>query len=124
MTSVLTVTGGKKHERDIAKTVVRWCFTNKVVIHHDIDIYVKICKYRRYQCWGSCVESDYNNTPMTKFNITVANNQSIRDFVATIIHEMIHVNQYITGTWEGDGEEECEKKQFTLTDELWRQNTI
>jgi len=29
---------------------------------------------------------------------------------------MVHVNQYITDTWEGDGEEECEDRQYDLAD--------
>ena len=116
---------GTKQQREIAEKVIRWCFENKVVIRHGIDIDLKICKYVTHQCWGTCIEHGTDNWPLvTWFNITVANDQTIRDFVATLIHELIHVNQYITGEWEGDGEKECEEKQFVIADEIWENGVL
>ena len=51
--------------------------------------------------------------------------QPLRDFVATIVHEMIHVAQWEKNEWyETDGEKECEDLQYKLTDELWRKNIL
>ena len=118
------IKGGTKQQREIAEKVIRWCFENKVVIRHGIDIDVKICKYVTHQCWGSVVDSGGEITSMTMFDMTIANNQSIRDFVATIAHEMVHINQYITGEWEGDGEKECEDKQYDIADKIWKDGII
>jgi len=109
------IKGGTKQQREIAEKVIRWCFENKVVIRHGIDIDVKICKYVTHQCWGSVVESD---------DEIIANNQSIRDFVATIAHEMVHINQYITGEWEGDGEKEAEDNQYVIADKVWQEGIV
>ena len=118
------ITGGTKQQRQITESVIRWCFINKVVVRHGIDINVKICKYVTHQCWGSVVDSGGEITSMTMFDMTIANNQSIRDFVATIVHEMVHINQYITGEWEGDGEKECEEKQYAIADKIWKKGVI
>lgn len=120
------ITGGKKHEREIAEKVIRWCLENGVVspiVGSDINIKLKICKYATYDCWGTCIESG-DKSWYWSFNITIANDQSIRDFVATIVHEIVHVNQYVTGEWEGDGEKECEEKQYAITDEIWNSGTF
>ena len=40
--------------------------------------------------------------------------------MATITHELVHVNQWETGEWEGDGEKEAEMFQYILADQIWR----
>jgi len=42
----------------------------------------------------------------------------------TIVHEMIHVKQYVRNEWTGDGEQEAEKLEDELTDELWKENIL
>ena len=118
------IKGGTKQQREITEKVIRWCFKNKVVIRHGIDIDVKICKYVTHQCWGSVVDSGGEINSMTMFDMTIANNQSIRDFVATIAHEMVHINQYITGEWEGDGEKEAEDNQYVIADKVWQEGIV
>jgi hypothetical protein len=61
---------------------------------------------------------------MRKFQIAVATNQTIRDFVMTVVHEMVHVKQYARKEWLLDGEPEAWGIQEILTDELWEDNVI
>jgi len=68
-------------KQDIAERVVQWCLDN-VLKRNDIDINMEICKYKTYKCWGTCVDDDGEDNG---FHITIANDQSIRDFVATSI---------------------------------------
>jgi hypothetical protein len=114
------VKGGKQFEQSIVLETINWCFEEGVLTSMP-DISVEICKYKTYKCYGTCVE---RNDDMTSFNITVANDQTIRDFVATLIHELIHVNQYITGIWKGDGEKECDDRQYPLTDKIWKEGVF
>ncbi len=116
---MIKVTGGTNHQKDICKSVTDWCFRNKV-IEKKADVFIRICKYKTFQCYGTCVEGSLKNS----YRITVANDQNIRDFVATLIHELIHVNQYVTGVWKGDGEKECEDRQYPLTDKCWSEGVI
>lgn len=111
----IAINGDDPEYEKIARDVIEWCFEEGVVCRDGIDIHVELCKHKTYDCWGSIVESDWCWS-MTSWEMTVATDQSPRDFVATIMHEMIHVNQAITHTWEGDGEEECEQRQYELAD--------
>lgn len=114
---VVKITGGKKHERRIVDKVIVWCFK-----HYKIktNINVRIGKFKDYDCWGTCSEEDEKD----KYIITIANDQNIRDFVATVVHEMIHIKQFVTGKCRGDGENECDRLQYKLTDKLWKENII
>ena len=125
-TKKFNITGGKKHEREIASKAISWCLENDVVTSiagSDINIKLNICKYKTYDCWGSCIESE-DKPWYWSFNMTIANDQSIRDFVATIMHEMIHVNQYVTEEWDGDGEAEAEYWQYKLADKFWNSGAM
>ena len=116
---MIKVTGGTDNEKYICHSVIDWCFHNKV-IERIVDVHVRICKYNTFKCHGTCVDTAWTDL----YRITVANDQSVRDFVATLMHELIHVNQYVTGYWEGDGEKECEDRQYELTDQCWTEGTI
>ena len=118
---MMVIKGGTKQQREIAEKVIRWCFEKKIVIRHDIDIHMEIVEDS--DCWGSCVDS-FNDRSMSSFDITIFGEQTMRDFVATIMHEMVHVNQYITGRWTGDGEKEAEDRQYELTDKLMKENNL
>ena len=105
-----------KYERQIIEATVKWC--GEYLFLDNVSISIRIKNYD--DCWGSCVEGEVKKS----YRITVANNQSLRDFVATVVHEMIHVKQWETGKWHGDGEEECDKRQYNITDKLWKCGVI
>jgi hypothetical protein len=48
----------------------------------------------------------------------------LRDFLATLMHELVHVLQWERGEWEDDGEKEAEDKQYELADEFWKEGLI
>ena len=56
--------------------------------------------------------------------ISVATDQNFRDFVATLMHELVHVQQWELDKWEGDGEKEAESRQYELADEFWKEGLI
>ena len=76
--------------------------------------------YDDLQCYGMCEEGTVPNT----YIIHVARDQTLRDWVATLVHEMIHVNQWETGEWTGDGEKECTDLQYKITDLLWKEGVL
>ena len=101
---------------DVAEKVAHWC-----VEKFDIDpTHIAISIRRKYKdCWGTCSE-----TSIGKYKIMVVARQSLRDFVATVVHEMVHVKQWETEEWKGDGEREAERLQYKLTDELWQEDVL
>jgi len=114
--NTIQVKGGKKYQKDIAEETVWWCLGYFDI--DDVNIRVKIEPYK--DCWGTCSEGNKEQS----YDITVVNNQSLRDFIATVVHEMVHVKQYVKNRWKGDGEEEAERLQYKLTDKLWKEDTI
>ena len=100
-----------------ADKVVHWCVTRFELKDITINITIK----RESDWWGDCGEETEEN----HYGIMVCLKQSLRDLVATIVHEMIHVTQWENNEWyETDGEKECEDLQYKLTDELWKENVL
>ena len=112
------VTGGYQHERDMTRIVVSWCINMFKLDVYNTDINVSL-KPRFTDCYGTCVDNDEGG-----YDIEICFNQSLRDFVATIVHEMVHVKQYVTGKWKGTGEREASDLQYKLTDKLWKENIL
>mgnify|MGYP000451013090 CR=1 FL=1 len=103
--------------KNIADKVVEWC-----CVYYELDaiIKLKVGKYSDFGCWGTCTEGTKENY----YNIEIAKDQSLRGFVATVVHEMIHVKQWETGKWKGTGEQEASNLQYKLTDKLWKENLL
>jgi hypothetical protein len=117
---MIQVVGGKKFERDVATKTVVWSIKRLSLSRiKGIDIFIKIKSLNN--CAGYCEEL---NDDDRSFIIAVDNNQSLRDFVITVIHEMVHVRQYVRNKWEGDGETEAWSLQYSLADELWKDNIL
>jgi len=117
---MIQVVGGKKLERDIAKKTVAWSIKRLGISRiRNLDIFIKIKNLD--DCTGYCQKLNDN---ARSFIIAVDNNQSLRDFVVTVIHEMVHVKQYVRNKWDGDGESEAWGLQDTLADEIWKENSI
>lgn len=76
--------------------------------------------YEDLNCYGMCEEGLVPNT----YIIHVARDQTLRDWVATLVHEMIHVNQWETNEWSDDGEKECNDLQYKITDLLWKEGVL
>jgi len=112
----IKVKGGNEHEQFMVHGVVDWC------INHfdlgDVAVNFRLEKYK--DCWGYCLEGKEENS----YNIMIATDQTLRDFVATIVHEMVHVMQWETGKWIGEGEREASKLQYKLTDKLWKEGIL
>ena len=80
---------------------------------------IKVDLYHEYNllgCWG-----DSEQISDTEYSIRICTDQTLRDFVATVCHEMVHVNQWVTNKWSGDGEKEAEKLQYKMADKFWKE---
>jgi hypothetical protein len=76
--------------------------------------------YKSIKCHGQIREYGVGNSG-TDYVIDLDYEQNLRDFIATVMHELLHLRQYETGVWSGDGEKECELQQYELADKFWRQ---
>ena len=94
--------------------VVRWCCQMMELEGLTINVYLRD-EYSEIKC---CGDSEQVND--TEYNIRIFTGQSLRDFVATITHEMVHIEQWVKNEWSGDGEKEAEDRQYELADAYWK----
>ena len=107
-------------KKELANKAIEWCIKKFGLSDiEDLKILVKVETLD--DCWGYCEQEipDSNS-----YIIGVEQTQKLRDFIMTIVHEMIHLKQYITNEWEGDGEEEAIELESKLTDELWKEGIL
>lgn len=104
--------------KDVSRTVVEYCVN---YFNFDgVTIMVMLDRECKNDEWGS----SWTQKGEHHYGVSVCVDQGLRDFVATVVHEMIHINQWETDEWEGDGEAEAENLQFTITDELWKDGVL
>ena len=132
MTYVITKYGDRELQ-GVAEIAGHWLSeffelkdVKKVVIDIDPDL----------DCWGECGERDVagvilidthqfpTETEDATYEISVNPKQCLRDFIATIVHEFVHIKQWETGEWDGDGEAEANHLQYTITDRMWKEGVF
>jgi len=113
---MIKVKGGKKYQKDIVIQTAEWCVNHFCL--NGVDVKFRLEKYK--DCWGYCTEGNKEHS----YNIKIATDQIFRDFVATVVHEMVHVMQWETGIWKGEGEREASRLQYKLTDKLWQEGIL
>ena len=95
---IINYTGSTKANRALAEKTVLWSI-KKLGLNRmrslNIDVKLKNLKDGEF---GFCDIQDDNRN----FIIEVNKNVSIKDFVSTIIHEMVHVKQYARNEMNGD----------------------
>ena len=84
----------------------------------NINIRLNAWQYKDLKCYGQCYEWDHSDK--IDYVIDIAIDQSIRDTLATIFHECVHLWQWERGHWKGEGEREAKDLQYELADEYWR----
>ena len=93
----------------ITKCRALFCIPRSVIVDCRLEV--------SSDSWGCCSQvSD------THYIVRINPDMSIRDTVATTIHEMTHIKQWLFPPHDSivdDGEVEAEKIQYKLTDLLW-----
>jgi uncharacterized protein YjaZ len=97
---------------EYARKVIEW-FVKKYNL--ECKVKVKIVLSEKMDCWGATEEGKKRN----EYLIWVAKDQSLREFIATVVHEMVHVKQYERKKWSGTGEAEANRLQYKLADRMW-----
>ena len=88
--------------------------THPEVVFHPVP-------YEKIKCCGLSYAHDYE---LDVYVIEVALGQTLRDFIATVVHEMVHVKQWVTNRWWGDGEREARRLQYKLADKFWKEGLL
>ena len=106
----------------VKRCIIALC--EKMNIEHvELDIYLG--DYDDLDCWGECTQGKARQRgEHNQYCIRICTQQSLRDLIATVCHEMVHVQQWETNKWRGDGEVEAENRQYILADELWNEGVL
>jgi len=102
----------------IANKVVVWC-RNYFSISKDVTIQLRLDIYKDLDCWGVSEQMEDK-----VYSVIISTDQSLRDFIATIVHEMVHVKQWESDEWDGDGEAEAAHLQYRVTDHMWKEGVF
>ena len=110
----------KTNHRELVNSVVHWFLGRYALNRKSADqnriLNVNLKTYTTMKCWGECSEGEDG----VDYNIDIATDQSLRDFIATLMHEMVHVLQWERGSWKGEGEREATQLQYELADDFWK----
>lgn len=85
----VNVHGGSKSQRRLAESAVHWYIRKFLPKVRNLDIDVQIKKLNRATN-GFCTRIDQR-----EYDIELHSKMSVAELAATIIHEMIHVKQYV-----------------------------
>jgi len=105
---MITITNAPPNRGEIMKNTVLW-FLKFFKLPTDLNVHVAVQRHKG--CYGTCQELE----GLEGWEITVDPRLGLRDLISTLIHEMVHVWQWVSGSWEGDGEREAERLSGLLT---------
>ena len=94
----IEVNGGNKFQKEIAYKVVEFCIKELMPRIRTLDITVNIKKIKS-DAVGYCMMEDTNR----EFEIEVSKELSLKEFISTLTHEMVHVKQYARNEMDGCG---------------------
>tara|TARA_R100000426_G_C4800046_1_gene102165 strand:+ start:57 stop:446 length:390 start_codon:yes stop_codon:yes gene_type:complete len=110
----------KTNHRELVNSVVHWFLGRYALNRKSADqnriLNINLKTSKTMKCWGECSEGENG----IDYNIDIATDQSLRDFIATLMHEMVHVLQWERGSWKGEGEREATQLQYELADDFWK----
>ena len=87
-----------------------------------VNVRINAWQYKDLKCYAQCYEWEHSD--QMDYVIDVAIDQSIRDTLATIFHECVHLWQWERGHWKGEGEREACQLQYELADEYWKSGNV
>tara|TARA_R110002020_G_scaffold227088_1_gene437710 strand:+ start:882 stop:1271 length:390 start_codon:yes stop_codon:yes gene_type:complete len=107
--------------RQIVEVASDWFLDKYNMQDPEMTIKMNLTNSKTLKCWGESFQVD---SGLKIYSVSIATDQYLRDFIATLMHELVHVYQWERGEWEDDGEKEAEDKQYELADEFWKEGLI
>lgn len=87
---VVCVEGGLKWQREMVQNLAEWTLHELMPRHRKCEVLISLKDLTKDGVEGWCMEEDDR-----LFHVQVEKNQTMRDLVATVVHELIHVKQYV-----------------------------
>ena len=109
--NIVEVTGGNRFQREIAEKTIYEMISALLPRVRTLEIIVEIKKLTG-DAVGWCMMEDTNR----EFTIEVSKDLTLKDFVTTLCHEMVHVKQYYRKEMDGYGKKWKKGRVATKTD--------
>ena len=93
----IEVTGGIKKERELAEEIVWWCMDMLMPRLRVMDINFEFCKTFEDGALGFCYRGDDDREYNIQIDKRLGRTVCKKEFIETIVHEMVHVWQGATG---------------------------
>lgn len=88
----LEIKGGDAKLKELSEQVVEFAVLALKLDRFNLEINLKLKNLKGVEGW--CIWEDTNIRPR-EFTIEVRKNQTKANFITTILHEMVHVKQYV-----------------------------
>ena len=95
--NIVEVTGGNRFQREIAEKVIQFCIKEMMPRVRTLYIELKIKKMTG-DAVGYCMIGDDNR----EIEIECSKDLTLKDFVTTVAHEMVHAKQYYRKEMDGE----------------------
>lgn len=89
-------TSGYGYSKRLCTDILQW-FCAEYMPRHKVAIDVHHCGLRYDDSYGFCDVIDGFRRPR-EFKISLQSRMSKHDYTTTLLHEMVHVHQWVTGT--------------------------
>ena len=87
----LNITGGRKKQRQVVEDVVKWS-TKKLNLHRIRTLNLTFSIKTLKSLYGQLQQLDDKRR---EFSVVLDKNVDTEDLIRTVIHEMVHIKQYI-----------------------------
>ena len=87
----LNITGGRKKQRQVVEDAVKWSI-KKLNLHRIRTLELNFSLRKLKTLYGQLEQLDDNRR---EFSVVLDKNMNTENIIRTVIHEMIHVKQYI-----------------------------
>ena len=88
---VLNITGGRKKQRQVVEDVVKWSI-KKLNLHRIRTLNLTFSIKSLKSLYGQLEQLDDKRR---EFSVVLDKNVDTKDLIRTVIHEMVHIKQYI-----------------------------
>ena len=91
--------GGYRHRKRITRDVIDWFMANRKLNRFNTFVHIIDKNLKREGMYG-CVHSIDQLSRPRFFEIEMCNQQSDTQYMITLIHELVHVEQRLRGKWK------------------------
>ena len=116
--NLVLVTGGTKKQRKLVEGIVNWCIDELMPRYRTLEIEVNLKNLLEKEgAYGWCMQNDRREFVIDLHKRETDYAEGKKNLIETIMHEMVHVWQYASGTYKQTraGKLLWKKKDYTTT---------